>query len=300
MHLSNFQLLSGESVIRDAEFANFGMVADVAERLCVPAGNAELINEALANANVVAIVCTAAHAELVPDSLGLCVAASPLDVVYRNHVVRVEAGLCRAQMPSQISDTAVIHPTAYVSEQDVSIGKRTVIGPLAVVEFGSVIGDDCVIGPGVVIGGNGYQVIEVDGKRRVIPHGGGVRLGDRVELQANTSVTRSLFSGFTEIGDDTAVDNLVYVAHNVRIGKRCRLVGCSMICGSATLGDDVWVGPNAVVSNGLNLGDGAWVTIGSVVTRDIVAGQKVTGNFAIDHEDFLKSFKFMRNAKNLR
>ena len=291
MKLTELKLLENERLVRDSSFGHFGMVADVAAHLLVPVSSRTLSDAALANPNVAAIVCTPEFQGFVPDNIGLCVSERPLDVVYRNHILKFDQKLQEPQTPTQIALSAIIHASAFVAPENVIIGERTIIGPLAVVERGTIIGHDCNIGPGVVIGGNGFEVREIDGQRRVVPHGGGVRLGNRVELQANTSVTRSLFSGFTEIGDDSATDNLVHVAHNVRIGKRCRLAAAAMIAGSTTLGDDVWVGPNATVSNGLNIGHGAQITLGAVVVKDVAPGEKVSGNFAIEHRAFMKFFR---------
>lgn len=297
MKLSQMSLRSDETLIRDAEFESFGMVMDGGPRLCVPANTASLIDQAAENSDVSAIVCLPKLVENVPSGLGVIAAASPLDVVFRNHIACFERGECWAGKPSSVAPSATVHPGAHIAATDVVIGERTVVGAGVVIESNSRIGDDCVIGPGVVIGGNGFEVREVDGRRRTIPHGGGVRIGDRVELQANTSVTRSLFSGATMIGDESATDNLVHVAHNVRIGKRCRLAAAAMIAGSTTLMDDVWVGPNATVSNGLTIGEGAQISLGAVVIRDVAAGEKVTGHFAIEHRSFMRFFRFMRDPK---
>jgi UDP-3-O-[3-hydroxymyristoyl] glucosamine N-acyltransferase len=104
-------------------------------------------------------------------------------------------------------------------------------------------------------------------------------------------VDRALFGGFTEIGDDTVVDNLVQVAHGVSIGRRCRIVACAAVGGSSIIGNDVWIGPNAIISSAIRIGDGARVSLGSVVIRDVPPGGRVSGNFAIDHERFMKLFK---------
>lgn len=294
MQLIDLTLFDEEKVVRNAKFETFGMVTDSAKGVFAPANSSVLVRQAISNPNVVAIACSRELAHLVPKHLGLCVANCPLDVIYRNHVIRYRRKDHLSNQKSQIATSAIVHPTAYVCDHDVTIGERTVVGPLAVIEANSIIGNDCVIGHGVIVGGNGFEVREIDGVRSVVPHAGGVKIGDRVELQANTSVTRSLFSGATEIGDDSATDNLVHIAHNVRIGKRCRLAAAAMIAGSTTLDDDVWIGPNATVSNGLFLGAGCQVTLGAVVIKDVPQGMKVSGNFAIEHKIFMNFFRFMR------
>ena len=88
--------------------------------------------------------------------------------------------------------------------------------------------------------------------------------------------------------------NLVYVAHNVRIGKRCRVAANAAIGGSTTLGDEVYVGPGAAISSELRVGAGAVVSLGAVVTRDVLPGQRVSGNFALDHERFIAHMRQIR------
>ena len=69
-----------------------------------------------------------------------------------------------------------------------------------------------------------------------------------------------------------------------------------MVTGSVTLGDDVWIGPNATIRDGITVGNGAMVSLGSVVTQDVRPGQRVTGNFAVPHEDFLAALKAKSGA----
>ncbi|WP_057882130.1 UDP-3-O-(3-hydroxymyristoyl)glucosamine N-acyltransferase [Tsuneonella troitsensis] len=294
MKINEMTTVACEERIRDVDFDSFGMIGDRGRRIFAPVGTAAQLAAAIANPDVVAVACLPEWAETVPAHMGLCVSPAPLAFVFRNHIAAWERGDYRRNALTTIAPGASVHPSAFVAPEDVVIGPDSVIGPLAVIERNSIIGACCVIGPGVVIGGNGFEVREVDGRQRTIPHAGGVVIGDRVELQANTSVTRSLFWGATEIGADSATDNLVHIAHNVKIGQRCRLAAAAMIAGSTTLGDDVWVGPNATVSNGLIIGDGAHITLGAVVTKDVVAGQRVTGHFAVEHRQFLQFFRTMR------
>ena len=113
-------------------------------------------------------------------------------------------------------------------------------------------------------------------------------------MQANSAISRSIFGGFTQLGEETKLDNLVHVAHNVTIGRRCFLAACAMIAGSVIVGDDVWIGPGASISSGITIGDGANVTIGAVVTRNVPAGAHVSGNFAIDHDKFIAFLRSIR------
>jgi acetyltransferase-like isoleucine patch superfamily enzyme len=296
MRLGDLPLRADERLLRDAAFAQFGMAADAGRAILSPVSTPRHLKQALANSETIALIATPDLCADVPGQLGLIEASRPLETLFRLHCTLFEQGGYRHGLPSRIGVDPVIHASAVVADEDVTIGDRVRIGPGAIVLAGTTIGDDVVIGPGVVLGSTGFEVRVVDGRRRVIPHVGGVAIGDRVELQANTSVSRALFAGDTVIGPESATDNLVHIAHNVRIGARCRLAASAMIAGSTTLGDDVWIGPNATISSGLRIGDGAAVSLGAVVTRDVAPQTTVTGHFAVEHGLFLRMFR--RAMKN--
>jgi UDP-3-O-[3-hydroxymyristoyl] glucosamine N-acyltransferase len=163
-----------------------------------------------------------------------------------------------------------IHPTAVVPD-DLKLGKGVSVGPHVVIGTGVRIGDNtvlgagCVLGPGVqlgadcllhprvvvegwcrigdrcilqagaVIGSDGYGFATVDGVHHKVPQVGVVVLEDDVEIQANTTIDRATM-GETRIGRGTKVDNLVQLAHNVRVGEHCLLVAQVGISGSTTIG----------------------------------------------------------------
>ena len=90
------------------------------------------------------------------------------------------------------------------------------------------------------------------------------------------------------------IGDLVCVAHGVSIGRCCRIVACTIIGGSTVVGDDSWLGLNATVSNSLHLGDGARITMGAVVTRNVMPGGHVSGNFAVEHGRLLAHLRSVR------
>lgn len=90
------------------------------------------------------------------------------------------------------------------------------------------------------------------------------------------------------------MDAQVHVAHDCQIGKRVTITACSEISGRVEIGDDAYLGPNCTISNGVRIGAKATVTIGSVVVRDVAEGARVTGNFALPHENWLKLIRDYR------
>ena len=193
--------------------------------------------------------------------------------------------------PSKISSFASIHETASIAEFNVIIGDRTVIGQNATILSDVEIGNDCVISPGVVIGTEGFEYKKTTKGILPVRHDGKVMIHNSVHIGANTCIDKGFSFRHTIIGENTKIDNLVHIAHGVQTGKNNLIVACSMIAGSVSLKDNVWIGPNANVAPQLNISNNAFISLGSVVTKDVKENDHVTGNFAIHHKRFLKSFK---------
>lgn len=153
-----------------------------------------------------------------------------------------------------------VEPLTKIHDGNIQVIKKTVFGK------------DVVLGPNCVIGGPGFGFY----KGQQFPHIGGVILGDHVHIHSNTTIDRGAI-GDTIIGDDTKIDNLVHIAHNVRIGQRCMIVAGAVIGGSAVIGDDVFIGINASIKNKVRIGNGAVIGMGAVVTKDVPAGETWVG-----------------------
>ena len=187
-----------------------------------------------------------------------------------------------------ISATAYIGPYCTIGE-NCSVGDGTVIHANVNVYDDVSIGNDVEIHSGAVLGMPGFGYIpDQDGDQINFPHIGGVIIQDRVVLGSGTMVVKGAL-GDTIIGENTKIDNLVHVGHNVKTGRNCLITAHAMMGGSV-YGDNVWIGPNATVMEGLSIGNDASVTMGSMVTRSVEAGQKVTGYMAQAHRVFMKKY----------
>jgi UDP-3-O-[3-hydroxymyristoyl] glucosamine N-acyltransferase len=191
-----------------------------------------------------------------------------------------------------------IHPSAVVDPQ-AHVDASARIGPLCVVERGARIGpgtvlkarvhvsEDCVIGsrcilhPGVVIGADGFGFAPNQGAWEKIEQLGAVRIGDDVEIGANTCVDRGALAD-TLIGDGVKLDNLIQVGHNVRIGQHTAIAGCVGIAGSATIGAHCTIGGSAGILGHLTIADHVNISSFSLVTRSITKPGLYTGIFPID------------------
>jgi UDP-3-O-[3-hydroxymyristoyl] glucosamine N-acyltransferase len=180
---------------------------------------------------------------------------------------------------SEIGDGTELRAGAMVGD-NVRIGMRCVIHPNVVVCDGCLLGDDVILHSGVVIGADGFGYVRDRDGYVKFPQIGIVVVEDHVEIGANTCVDRGAL-GETRIGEGTKIDNLVQVAHNVRIGKRVVIAAQTGISGSTVIEDDcviggqVGFGDHAVVKSGAVIGSQAGVLPGKIVRPGVWWGTPV-------------------------
>jgi len=189
--------------------------------------------------------------------------------------------------PSAVVDPdAVIDPTARIGalcvvERGVRIGAGTVLKARVTVHESCSIGERCVLHSGAVIGADGFGFAPNDGAWEKIEQLGGVRVGNDVEIGANTCIDRGALAD-TVIEDGVKLDNLIQVGHNVRIGRHTAIAGCAGIAGSATIGAHCTIGGSAGILGHLTIADHVHVSSFSLVTRSIPKPGHYTGIFPID------------------
>ena len=135
--------------------------------------------------------------------------------------------------------------------------------------------------PGVVLGSDGFGFAPNDGRWEKIPQIGRVLIGDDVEVGACTTIDRGALDD-TVIEDGVKLDNLIQIAHNVRIGKHTAMAGCVGVAGSATIGAHCTIGGSAGILGHLTLADNVHISSFSLVTRSILKPGHYTGVFPID------------------
>ena len=191
-----------------------------------------------------------------------------------------------------------IHPSSVV-EEGASVHPSASVGPLCHVASGAVIGEDsvltsrvtvgadCVLGkrvlvqPGAVIGGDGFGFANDKGCWIKIEQLGGVRIGDDVEIGANTCIDRGALQD-TVIANGVKIDNQVQIGHNVEIGENTARAGCVGVAGSAKIGRQCTIGGAGMILGHLEIADNVHISAASVVSRSIKKPGQYTGFFPID------------------
>jgi UDP-3-O-[3-hydroxymyristoyl] glucosamine N-acyltransferase len=200
-------------------------------------------------------------------------------------------------LPAGIHQSAVVDrgarvaPTACIGalcivEAGADIGERAVLGPGSVVQRGARVGADtqliarvmlchdvvlgqrCVIHPGAVIGADGFGFALARPAWVKVPQVGSVRIGDDVDIGANTTIDRGAIED-TIIEDGVKLDNQIQVGHNVTIGAHTAIAGCTGISGSTTIGKRCMIGGMVGVAGHLTIADDAIVTGYSLVSASI-------------------------------
>jgi UDP-3-O-[3-hydroxymyristoyl] glucosamine N-acyltransferase len=212
----------------------------------------------------------------------------PAPVAPGVHLSAVVAASARVASSAQVDAQAVIGSGCSVGEHavigagavlgmDVTIGQGTRIGPRVTVLDGVSIGARCILHPGAVIGADGFGFAPDRGAWQKIPQLGSVVIGDDVEIGANTTVDRGTIED-TVVEDGVKLDNLVQIAHNVRLGAHTIMAAMSGVAGSTKVGKRCMIGGGAVMINQLTICDDVMFTFRSIVTRSVDAPGTYSGH----------------------
>jgi UDP-3-O-[3-hydroxymyristoyl] glucosamine N-acyltransferase len=212
------------------------------------------------------------------------------------------------------SDSAVqpgVHPSAVVEpgaliDASATVGALCHIGADAVIGAGTriaarvtigercTIGQRCIVHSGVVVGADGFGFAPHEGRWEKIAQLGTVRIGNDVEIGANTCIDRGALDD-TVIEDGVKLDNLIQIGHNVRIGAHTAMAGCVGVAGSARIGARCTVGGSAGILGHLEIADDVHISSFSLVTRSIAKPGQYTGVFPLDD-----NASWEKNAATLR
>lgn len=198
---------------------------------------------------------------------------------------------------SVISDNTKILPNTFIGS-DVVIGKNCLIYPNVTIREKTKIGDNCIIHAGAVIGADGFGFINTGKDIYKIPQIGHVEIGNNVEIGANTTVDRAAI-GKTVIADNTKIDNLVMIAHNVQVGKNTMIVAQVGIAGSTQIGDNVVLGGQVGIAGHIKVGNNVTAGAKSGITSSVEDNRIVSGFPLQTYRENLKTQAVIRKLPEI-
>ncbi|RMF82578.1 MAG: UDP-3-O-(3-hydroxymyristoyl)glucosamine N-acyltransferase [Nitrospirae bacterium] len=199
---------------------------------------------------------------------------------------------------ARLGRRVVLHPGCYVGAGSV-LGDECYLYPNAVVREGVRMGDRCILQPGCVVGGDGFGYAQGPEGAVKIPQVGGVRLGDDVEIGANACIDRGAL-GDTVLGDGVKIDNLVQVAHNVRIGDHTIITALVGVSGSTTIGAGCAIGGHTGIAGHIEIGDGVSIAAMSGVHNSLAPGRVYAGIPAQEHRAWRRTIVTLPRLAEMR
>ncbi len=183
---------------------------------------------------------------------------------------------------TKIGNGIIIYPFVYIGKS-CEIGNNSIIYSHVFIMEGTKIGNDVIIHPNVTIGSDGFGYVDI-GYHYKIPQIGYVRIENNVEIGAGTTIDRGTTHA-TIIGEGTKIDNLVQIAHNVKIGKHCIIAASAAIAGSAVLKDHVTLAGQVGVGDHVTIEEGTIVAGRAGVTKNIKNEKIISGFPARPHDE---------------
>jgi UDP-3-O-[3-hydroxymyristoyl] glucosamine N-acyltransferase len=188
---------------------------------------------------------------------------------------------------------AVIGSHSVLGER-VAIGEGTRLNPRVTIYDGCTIGARCVLHSGVVIGADGFGMARDAGRWIKIPQVGGVRIGDDVEVGANTTIDRGALDD-TVIEEGVKLDNQIQIGHNCMIGAHTVIAGCTGISGSVTIGRECMIGGGVGLVGHIEICDHVTISGFTLITKSITEPGTYTSGLP-----FMPHAEWLRNAVHLR
>ena len=209
------------------------------------------------------------------------------------------------RQPPGVHASAVVAKSARLGEgvsigagcvvgEDVVIGDDSCLYPRVVIYARCKLGRRVIVHSGAVIGADGFGIADDNGHWVKIPQIGSVRIGDDVEIGANTTIDRGALDD-TVIEEGVKLDNQIQIGHNTRIGAHTAIAGCVGIAGSADIGRHCTFGGAAMILGHLTIVDHVNISAGTFISRSILKPGTYTGIYPVDeHEAWARGAAWLR------
>ena len=259
MNINKFLEQSGYNILQEIE--NFGLVTSNKQNTLTYVFDEKYINEVNQNPNILVVFCKKEFEELITKK---CIVVNNPLIFYIlfNEYQKNN----NKKLNTIITNKELVSEKSYISEFNVFIGKNTIIHPNVTILSDVRIGDNCIVKPGAVIGGDGAEYKNIDGEVVSIKHDGKVIIGNNVSIGSNTCIDKGIFQD-TIISDNVRIDNLCQIAHNVTIKDNTYVLANSTICGSTLVKKNCLIYPSSTIINGITIEKNNTIGLGSTQVR---------------------------------
>lgn len=283
-----------KSVEKDGGFEILGLCLTKLNNTLTFIDEEKYLDEVNNNKNIKSIICTEnIFSKINRSDIGIVIDRYPRYTFFKLHNKLNDSKYKK----NFISSSALISENAIIGDRNIYIGDNVIVKDFAVIKENTYINKNTIINEGCIIGNDGFEYKKHNEGILKVNHYGSVVIEEDIEIKEYVTIHKSLFSwDSTKIGKNTKIDAHTHIAHGTKIGKNVMIGSNSNIAGNVNIGNDVFIGPSATVTNRINIAHNCKVTLGAVVTRNLESNQTVSGNFAIDHDNYVKHIKSIRNG----
>ncbi|MDQ7732084.1 hypothetical protein QT231_05205 [Halomonas sp. SpR1] len=291
MKLSSF--FPEKMVRNDTEISYTNYVTTSIENSVVFALDRKNFDKAINNSAVSAIITNEEHANLEKNQKGLVISKSPKKDFFKIHNYIFNTKI-KNQWKHSVSKKTKISNKAII-ENGVIIESGVEIEDFALIKEGSILRKGVFVGSHAVVGARGLHDTFIDDERVWVCDSGGVLLEEGVQILSHATIQKPYFHEMTIIGKNTIISLHANIGHGCQLGKNSMVAGHAQLAGYVKTGNNVWIGPSSSIAHNVEIGDSAEILIGSNVISNVKYGQKISGSFAINHSENMKS-----HSKSLR
>lgn len=274
-------------ILKDGEFDFLSPLVEFQEYKILSFINDEkFLPEFEKNRNITCIICPREISDIfLKRGLGVIESDKPKDIFFEIYNY-LEKNNIKKNTKTYFGKDIKIHPTVIIAENNVKIGDRVIIGPNCVIQENSLIESDVTIGPNCLIG---VESFTFNGDNKIVPQKG-IKISKNSNLLGNIIIEKGLYKN-TLIEENVKIGYSSIIEHDSSIGKMSIICSNVTITGRVMIGEKCYLGPGAIIRNGIKIGPNSKVNMGAVVTKHVLTNQSVSGNFAIPHDEFLKKLK---------
>lgn len=292
MKLSDLNL--NLNIVKDGDFENLIKIDETKflEKSLIFSDN-KISEKILKEKNISVVICSSSYIDYYNKfNIGIIESSTPKDLFFEiMNYLSGKTDFYYKKEKSIISKTARINKNVFIAETDVLIEDGVIIETGTVIKEGTNIGKNSYIGPNCTIGAESFSYFgknktKVKSSKKII-------IGENVELLGGNIVEKGVHRD-TYIGKNTKVAIGAIIEHDTIIEEENMICAGAVITGRVRIEKSCYIGPNSTIRNNIVLGERTIVSMGAVVTKSTEGHERVTGNFAIEHNRFLKSMKDSR------